>query len=136
MIRFWEKAELQGDCFIWVAGVSNVGYGKFQLDRRTRLAHRVAYELIHGEIPHGLTVDHLCRNKRCVNVMHMELVTLRENIQRKVFTPRTHCSKGHEFTKDNTYTYYKTKNSKKCRRCHANKMYKGLKPRYKYKEEA
>ncbi len=132
MVRFWNKAIVNGDCFEWVAGKSRVGYGKFQLEGRTRLAHRVAYEMVYGDIPGQLTIDHLCMNKLCVNPMHMELVTLSENVRRKIIVPKTHCKHGHEFNKENTY--YETRTKRKCRNCNANRMYRGINQRYKYKE--
>jgi hypothetical protein len=51
-------------------------------NKRTALAHRVAYEALVGPIPDGMTIDHLCRNKRCLNPAHMELVTRGENTRR------------------------------------------------------
>jgi hypothetical protein len=75
------------------------GYGK----SRNTSAHRVIYELLVGPIPAGLTIDHLCRNRACVNPAHMEPVTLRENILRSpssataVNARRTQCPRGHEY---------------------------------------
>lgn len=69
------------------------GYGI----RGHRLAHRVAYETQVGPIPKGLEIDHLCRNRACVNVEHMEVVTHAENM-RRAFQRRTHCKHGHEYT--------------------------------------
>jgi len=63
-------------------------------------AHRVAYRLTVGEIPAGLVLDHLCRNRWCQNPTHLEPVTCKENIRRgKLY--RSHCSAGHELTEDN-----------------------------------
>lgn len=67
-----------------------------------RLAHRIAWVAANGPIPDGLTIDHLCRNKACVNVDHLEVVTYGENTRRAwAANPRTHCRRGHEFTDDN-----------------------------------
>ncbi len=108
--RFWGKALVgdPGDCWEWNAARTGPGYGAFWLSGRTQLAHRVAYELEVREIPEGLDIDHLCRNRGCVNPAHMEPVTRGENVLRGVgFTAenakKTHCPSGHPYDSDNTY---------------------------------
>jgi hypothetical protein len=92
------------DCWLWVGTRHHkTGHGKFWLNNRTMQAHRVAYELLVGPIPDGLTLDHLCRVRACVNPAHLEPVTLEENVARGLASPtKTHCVHGHEFTKENT----------------------------------
>jgi hypothetical protein len=68
-----------------------------------RLGHRVAWEAEHGPIPEGLTIDHLCRNRRCVNVAHLRLLSNVENARMNGNWAKTHCVRGHEFTEDNTH---------------------------------
>lgn len=70
-------------CWLWTAAVRN-GYGRMTVRRATHktAAHRVAYEVFVGPIPHGMTLDHLCRVRCCVNPEHLEPVTMRENIRR------------------------------------------------------
>lgn len=82
--RWWSKIDVSGDCWEWTPPVGNHGYGEFarQGERRTVLAHRYAYELLVGPIPDGLEIDHLCRNKACVNPDHLEPVTKSENARR------------------------------------------------------
>jgi len=100
--RFWSKVEKTDGCWIWIAGIRTDGYGEFHPIRtKTVMAHRFSYELIKGNIPAGLTLDHLCRNRPCVNPDHLEPVTLTENVLRGAGIPAnyarsTHCSKGHE----------------------------------------
>ena len=89
--RFWSKVQKQeSGCWIWTGTrTRDGGYGQIRLPGLyapligpMRLAHRVAYELLVGPIPAGLVLDHLCRNRRCVNPAHLEPVTQRVNIQR------------------------------------------------------
>lgn len=108
------ETELETPCVEWEGGKDRDGYGQISATvrgRRTTLrAHRVSYEKHIGPIPVGLTLDHLCRNRGCVNPKHLEPVTNRENVLRgqgpaAVNARRTHCVHGHEFTPENTYTY-------------------------------
>lgn len=103
--RFWSKADWDINnterCWEWMAYVEQgggQGYGKFRLGSRMVRAHRLAYELEVGEIPEGMVLDHLCRNRRCVNPTHLEPVTKTENILRgegptAVNARKTHCEK-------------------------------------------
>jgi hypothetical protein len=81
------------------------------------LAHRMAYELARDPIPAGLVIDHLCRNKRCVNPSHLEAVEQRVNLLRgETNSAKTHCINGHEFTPDNTYMWQGKRSCRACRR--------------------
>lgn len=115
--RFWEKVDKSGDCWIWTAGRTNQGYGRFSPARsESARAHRYSYELAYGPIAPGLVIDHLCRNKACVRPDHLEPVTTTENIRRAhpaVVTNR--CKHGHEFTAENTR--HRRDGSRACRTC-------------------
>lgn len=84
-------------------------------------SHRYAWEEVHGAIPEGLTVDHLCGNTLCVNPEHMELVSLATNIARggsasAINARKTHCKRGHELVVPNIYTG-RRRSGRICRIC-------------------
>lgn len=81
--RFFSYIEKTPTCWLWKRGHSK-GYAQFWFRGRSLLAHRVAYELFVGEIPRGLTIDHLCRNTGCVNPQHLEPATWPENGRRAI----------------------------------------------------
>lgn len=81
--RAWPKIQRQPDgCWQWVAGVASNGYGTWSLHGRTNSAHRLLYTLLVGPVPAGLDLDHLCRNRLCVNPSHLEPVTRQVNLLR------------------------------------------------------
>jgi len=100
----WAKADMTdpASCWPWKASITAKGYGKFQIGGDTKLAHRVAYEQAIGPIPEGLQIDHLCRNRRCINPQHLEAVTGRVNVRRGNTGNRTECINGHGYTPENT----------------------------------
>lgn len=110
-IPFWEQVnKIPGGCWEWTGHLIN-GYGSIG----GRLAHRVSYMEIVGQIPDGLELDHLCRNTLCLNPEHLEPVTKRENLRRVVIA-KTHCKRGHEFTPENTWLDTKRR-ARHCRTC-------------------
>lgn len=126
--RLWQRVDKNGPvptyrpglgpCWLWTAWLDRQGYGHIAVEDLplSRLAHRAVYELLRGPIPNGLTLDHLCRVRRCVNPDHLEPVTLLENqarIPRWVHssaspnTRRSHCAAGHPYTTESTYHYFR-----------------------------
>lgn len=114
--RFWAKVDFTGPCWEWMAGRDRDGYGRFSArGMASQYAHRVAWELLGLVIPDGLCLDHLCRNKSCVNPDHTEPVTIAENTRRAGFKKgmrtvigdyhlgKTHCKRGHAYDAANTY---------------------------------
>lgn len=121
--RFAEKIALTDPgCLIWIGGAANNGYGTFWIDGRNVSAHRWSYEYHSGPIPAGLHLDHLCRNRRCVNPEHLEPVTCRENILRgegsaAQHSQLTHCPAGHAYSGANLYTPPGRPRERHCRQC-------------------
>lgn len=106
--RFWAKVDKRGpnDCWEWKASKAH-GYGRVSQDSKQLGAHRVAYEFMVGPIPDGKVLDHLCRNRGCVNPLHLEPVTPRINLLRGESlsaqrAKRTHCPQGHPYDLFNT----------------------------------
>lgn len=102
-----ERDETTG-CWLWQGAADSAGYGQVGYRGKTTKIHRWFYERLVGPIPTGLTLDHLCRSRNCVNPAHLEPVTLAMNVSRSWKTadaPRrnpnaekTHCPRGHEYT--------------------------------------
>lgn len=129
--RVWRFIEPSvNGCWLWSgAKKGGLSYGLFGLSHSQLVqAHRYVYSLLIGDIPAGLCLDHLCRNKSCVNPLHCEPVTQKTNIMRggapsAVNARKTHCLRGHEFTDENTLRVngrYGVQRS--CRTCHREKM--------------
>lgn len=107
-------------CWLWTKGKSRDGYGEFNAGRRWK-AHRFAFHMAGNELIPGLTLDHLCRVRHCVNPDHLEQVDLRTNILRGE-NPSAKaarvicCPKGHPYDEQNTNTYQGYRRCKACRR--------------------
>lgn len=128
--RFTDKIIYENDCWRWTAYINPDGYGKFG-DRSGHavLSHRWSFEYYRYSIPANMQLDHLCRNRWCVNPEHLEVVTKQTNFLRGVHkfgkhqSDKTHCKAGHEYDEVNTrFGIRKGPNSKiwhyrTCRMC-------------------
>ncbi len=121
--RFWSKVVKTDGCWIWQGALASNGYGRFSINNRRYPAHRLAYQDAIGPIEDGLVMDHLCRNRACVNPLHLEPVTNQENIKRGIGGAMlkarndaiTECPRGHPYTPENTRR--DRKGSRNCRTC-------------------
>ncbi len=94
-------------CWIYTRSKNKKGYGRLSAWGKLSLAHRISYIVFKGEIPNGKYLDHLCRNRSCINPNHLEPVTNRENILRGIGIAainyrKKKCTFGHKFDKKNT----------------------------------
>ena len=126
--------DAQSGCWLWTKYLTRDGYAKAKLPKvegdwrhgtRTVVAHRVMYEEYVGPIPEGLTLDHLCRVRHCVNPAHLEPVTAEENVMRGEGpcarnARKTHCDHGHPLSGGNLYTYvFRGRTWRACKTCRA-----------------
>lgn len=100
-----EERSHETPCWIWQGQLLKPS--RYPVFGRRGLAHRVSYRHFKGEIPDGKEIDHLCSQRECVNPVHLEAVTHKENTMRgRTLTAanaaKTHCVRGHEFTQENT----------------------------------
>ena len=123
--RFWAKVDkIPGGCWVWAGAISSCGYGNFLHDGKTWRAHRWSYAAIVGSVPDGLVLDHLCRNRACVNPDHLEPVVQRENVMRGIGpglakiqnVDQTYCKHGHPLFGGNLYVQPRT-GYRYCRAC-------------------
>lgn len=107
-------------CWMWTGSVNTKGYAHMKISGKVwAVVHRVMYEYAKGPVPAGLQLDHLCRNKPCVNPDHLEAVTARENMHRGMAPSiRAHlsgiCKRGHQLSEGYRR---KTDGGMSCREC-------------------
>ena len=117
--RFWRKVVKHHACWLWTGTKTPSGYGSFSVDTTKRSpAHRFSYEVLVSPIPKGKEIDHLCRNRSCVNPEHMEVVDHAENMRRSAPALKAACVHGHALEGENLYRSPKTgrRQCKTCRR--------------------
>lgn len=121
------------DCWNFTGHISKSGYGKLRIKNKVVYAHRYYYENLKGKIPQNLQLDHLCRNRSCVNPDHLEIVDSKTNTMRSpiaiasINLKKIKCKNGHDYNKKNTL-WIKTKTGKGrvcliCKRSRENNRY-------------
>lgn len=120
--EWWEqRTRVEGDCLLWIRAKDADGYGNGSWGGRNWRVHRLAYAQFVGQLAAGLTIDHLCRVRACVNPEHLEQVANRTNLLRgegfvAVQARKTHCPRGHPYDNENTYVA-PGRYGRKCRIC-------------------
>lgn len=108
--RFYSKIQKTDTCWLWVGAKTSQGYGMLKVNRdtKTERVHRIALILEGIHIPDNMVVDHICRNRLCVNPKHLRIVSTGTNVlenseglaaKNRI---KTHCIHGHEFNEQNT----------------------------------
>lgn len=128
--RFWIGflVDDASGCWVWTRKRFPTGYGCAGFEGQ-QYTHRIAFTMVKGAIPKGLTIDHLCRNRACGNPAHLEAVTSRENTLRSPITRaginarKTHCVRGHQFTPENTYRVGKERRCRACIKARSRRRY-------------
>lgn len=139
LARFMSKVESQPDgCWQWSGSKTKGGYANLKVGGKTLVAHRLSFEHFVGPIPEDKQLDHLCRNRACVNPEHLQAVSSRVNVLRGIgtgarYARRTSCSHGHPFTEENTYV--RPDGGRKCRICKRSQN-REYKQRLRSREEA
>ncbi len=115
------KFLIDDGCWEWIGANNAAGYGMMKIDGRTVYGHRAVYELLVDEIPAGMQLDHLCRNRMCVRPSHLEVVTNQENAIRghRVTKPNFPCCGRPRFGPDaDVYIDKRGCGYRVCRPCH------------------
>ncbi len=128
LVLFIAANQDNNGCWKWDGpcrgGVDGNRYSGVQFRGKTWYVHRLVYAIFNGDLMDGKQIDHLCRNRRCVNPAHLEQVEGIENWRRGMSVTRqkqmqTHCKHGHELTPDNTYIHrrHNRRDARECRTC-------------------
>jgi hypothetical protein len=138
-VRFWSKVVKEpGGCWTWTGALRH-GHGTIHVggnNKRVDYTHRIVYRLLDREIPAGMEVDHVCRNRACCNPDHLRFVTKGQNCIENNLNPfatnarKTHCKNGHLLAGDNVVWHRRPKDYGPVRCCivcrpyQANSMYR------------
>lgn len=117
-------------CWEWIGAKTAEGYGTAVVSYKQTSAHRHLYQSVHGLLPKNIQLDHLCKNKGCVNPKHLEPVTAHENLMRSdsmsaINNRKIQCINGHEFSENNTYyRWRKNRRERDCKTCRKDAVYR------------
>ncbi len=113
-----ERIDASGDCWEWCGALRSDGYGHKYYKGKYWSVHRLVWTALVGEIPDGMDIDHLCRNRKCCNPDHLEVVTRSTNLLRGArngYQRKTHCPYGHPYSGENLVV--NSRNRRECREC-------------------
>lgn len=121
---FQRCTRLDSGCLEWRGGKTSAGYASIRWNGRTDYGHRIIYQELKGHIPNGAVIDHLCRNRGCLEIAHLAVTSRGENVLRGVSPPainarKTICPQGHPYDEQNTCV---SDGKRYCRPCARNKM--------------
>ena len=102
------------DCIPWRGEITAEGYGRKNIGGRKYTAHVLTWEAVHGPVPKGYELHHVCENKACVNVGHLECLTRLEHRRRHLREPKAYCKHGHPLDEVNVYLW---RGKRFCRTC-------------------
>ena len=113
----------ESGCLIWPI-ITKMGYGVVSHNGKQHLVHRLLYECLVGKIPLDMCLDHMCRVRCCVNVAHLEVVTIKTNVLRgkglaAINSKKTHCVSGHPLSGNNLRKYKSERSCIECRKWYA-----------------
>jgi len=114
--RFWARVEKTDGCWLWTGGLNKSGYAGLKVDGKTVLAHRWIYEAQVGAIPEGMTIDHMCGVKHCVNPAHLRPLSLGDNGRAHWREQRGLCKNNLHPTSDEN-TVWTPSGRRYCRPC-------------------
>jgi len=125
LARFKSRVKIVNDCWLWQGRLDRSGYGEFDWSGKTNKAHIYSFRTFVCDVPKGKELDHLCRNRNCVNPEHLEPVSHAENMRRGQWARQTACQNGHKYTQETLYIN-KTSGQRTCRICRAeyNRQYR------------
>lgn len=122
--KFYSHVTLDPEtgCHVWQGRLNDSGYGMVGIDKKQYRAHRVSYVINFGEHAPGLVLDHLCRNRACINADHLEPVTSRTNTLRgeglaAINSLKSHCPRGHAMVDSNKIGDNVGTHGRACRSC-------------------
>jgi hypothetical protein len=123
--RLFSRTQIDDEsgCWVWQGAKTKNGYGVIGYKDGNILTHRMSYTLLVDNIPSSLQIDHLCRNRACINPTHLDIVTCKENLRRSPITlqgiqlARTHCPQGHRLEEGNLDNWSRRMGKRKCRLC-------------------
>lgn len=115
------KVDPEAGCWEWQGMLNKDGYGLMSVSGLNRTVHRLSYLIFNGEIDSHFQIDHLCRNRRCINPKHLDAVLQMENLRRGfglagVNIRKQRCPSGHAYSPENTYVNPKS-GHRKCLTC-------------------